>query len=528
MTPQAARRPAWARAASRSIGRVRATLLAAPACAALALALGAGAAPATAGAHGRQAELGPARAARMASRAPVATVSRAPKTVTVTAALQGLLKSGAITEATYAQDYATYVAAKRSLGRLSGTRAAELGAVLANVQQIAAAGALSGSLQASVFLTLEENRHWWTTEPLLSADERVKAPPSELIWEYYPGQGLEIQWLATFGEGNGYFLSGRENTNLRTLLGEILPLATHVGTGITWEYLFHFDGGAPPWTSGLSQGTGLQLLARGYQRLKSPEYLTAAQQALGVFQTAPPHGVLVPTRAGSLYAEYSYAPTDKILNGFIQALVGIYDYTSITKDPLGLKLFEAGDAEARAEVPKYDTGAWSKYDQYGESDLNYHELLAEFLQHLCERTRKGPPITASAPVTGTGGTTGAGTPAGAPVATPIAGDAIYCTTAEHFKTDLVTPPVISLLSTRLRGGTRAGVKLSLSKISSVSMIVRQGSKVVWTNSATVEAGRPRLLWVTPSRGGTFTVTLTATDLAGNFSTTSGSVVVSHH
>jgi hypothetical protein len=60
------------------------------------------------------------------------------------------------------------------------------------------------------------------------------------------------------------------------------------------------------------------------------------------------------------------------------------------------------------------------------------------------------------------------------------------------------------------------------------MTVRQGSKVVWTNSATVERGKPRLLWVTPSKGGTFTVELTARDLAGNFSTTSGTVVVSRH
>src|SRR4029077_420023 len=101
------------------------------------------------------------------------------------------------------------------------------------------------------------------------------------------------------------------------------------------------------------------------------------------------------TAAGAYYAEYTYAPSDKILNGFIQALVGLYDYTQITNDPLGLKLFEAGDAEARAEVPHYDTGAWSLYDQFGESNLNYHELLTEFLQHLCERTRKGPPLTSA-------------------------------------------------------------------------------------------------------------------------------------
>jgi hypothetical protein len=61
--------------------------------------------------------------------------------------------------------------------------------------------------------------------------------------------------------------------------------------------------------------------------------------------------VRVATPPAPHYAEYTYAPGDRILNGFIQSLVGLYDYTSITKDPLGLQLFEAGDAEARAEVP---------------------------------------------------------------------------------------------------------------------------------------------------------------------------------
>jgi len=512
----------------RSIGSVRARS-AAVALGVLALLLAAPAALASSPAATR---LGPSRhVAGTPQHAALAHIAR--RGPTVTAALAGLLHTGAITEATYRQDYATYVAAKRSLARLQGTRAAELGAVLSNVQSIAAAGMLSGSLQGSLFLTLAQNRHWWTTEPLLASGDRVKFAPSELVWEYYPGQGLEIQWLATFGEGNGYFLSGHENANLRRLIGEVIPLATRVGNGIAWEYLFNFDGGTPPWTSGLSQGTGLQVLARGYQRFGAAEYLTAAQQALGVFQTRTPRGVLVPTPAGSMYAEYSYAPGDRILNGFIQALVGIYDYTAITHDPAGLKLFEAGDAEARAEVPHYDTGAWSLYDQYGESSLNYHELLAEFLLHLCERTRKGPPLLTpvpGSPATGGTGTTGAApSPAPTPAPAPaIAADQIYCTTAQHFTEDLRRPPVITLLSTRLRGGTRAGVQMRLSKISTVSMTIRSGSRTVWSNTATVEGGRPRLLWVTPARGGTFTVTLSATDLAGNFSTASGTIVVVHH
>jgi hypothetical protein len=465
---------------------------------------------------------------------------------TVTAALGALLRDAAISEASYHQYYSAYVAAKSSLGKLSGTRKEELGAVLANVQAIAKAGEFIPSRLPALFLTLERNRQWWTSDPLLSDDERVSFPGSRIIWEHYPGQGIEIQWLATFGEANGYYLSGHENSNLRQLLAEVIPLATKRAGGIAWEYMFQFDGGSPPWTSGLSQGTALQVLARAWSRFKEQADLTAAQQALGIFETAPPQGVRVETSAGAMYAEYTYAPSDRILNGFIQALVGLYDYTSITKDPAGLSLFEAGDAQARAITPLYNTGAWSMYDQFGESDLNYHELLTEFLQHLCERTEKGEPLVTASPAptttpatptttTTTTTTTTSSSTGGSAVSahaaqtsTQIAGDEVYCTAAQSFTADLHTPPVISLLSKKLPGGARAGVQLSLSKIATVHLTVRQGTRVIWTNSATVERGKPKLLWITPGSGGTFTVELTATDLAGNFSTTSGTVVVARH
>ena len=436
-----------------------------------------------------------------------------PRGPSVSAALQSLRVSGALSEALYAQYYTAYVSAKRSLAKLRGTRRAELGAVMANVQAIAAAREFTASRLGALFLTLERNREWWTSEPLLSNGERMTFPPSEIVWEYYAGQGIEIQWLATFGKANGYYLSGHENADLRQLLGEVLPLASARAGGIAWEYMFRFDGGLPPWTSGLSQGTALQVLARAYSRFNEPAYLTAAQQALGIFQTPPPAGVRVATPAGALYAEYTYAPSDRILNGFIQALVGLYDYTAITKDPLGLALFEAGDAEARSEVPRYNTGAWSKYDQYGESNLNYHELLTEFLSHLCERTQKGPPIramTTEKPL----------------MSEPIAADQIYCTTAQSFTADESTPPVIELLTKTLPGASRGGVKVSLSKISTVQLTVTTAAgHAVWHTSATVEGGTPRLLFLTPAKAGTYHLTLTATDLAGDFATTSGAITV---
>ncbi len=271
----------------------------------------------------------------------------------------------------------------------------------------------------------------------------------------------------------------------------------------------------------------------------------------------------VTSSLGAHYLEYTYAPTDRILNGEIQALVGLYEYTSITKDPVGLALFEAGDAEERARTPLYNTGYWSMYDQYGESDLNYHELLTEFLaapvrthaQRRAARRRPPPhrstptptptpapprrrhrrraakraarpeterryPPAAQAPRATWRGAASTTTPS-----TAIAGDAIYCTTAEHFTADLHTPPVISLLTTTLPTSSRAGVQLSLSKVANVHLTVRLGGKIVCSNSATVERGKPKLLWPTPAKGGVYAVTLTATDLAGNFATATGTITV---
>jgi len=209
-------------------------------------------------------------AARAPSAAPVrATDASGPG---VTAALQSLRRSGAITPSAYQQYAAAYNAAQRSLKRLGGTRRRELGAVLANVQAVAAARRFIPSRLPALFLTLERNRQWWTTEPLLAGSVRVSFPGSKLVWQYYPGQGIEIQWLGTFGAANGYYLSGHENANLRQLLGEALPLATQRGDGIAWEYLFRFGGGVPPWTSGLSQGTALQVFARAWARFKDPAY----------------------------------------------------------------------------------------------------------------------------------------------------------------------------------------------------------------------------------------------------------------
>ena len=218
-----------------------------------------------------------------------------------------------------------------------------------------------------------------------------------------------------------------------------------------------------------------------------------------------------------MYAEYTYAPSDRILNGFIQALVGLYDYTADHQGPARAEAVRSRRRARRARrCPHYDTGAWSLYDQFGESNLNYHELLTEFLQHLCERTRKGPPIrrsprprqrrrrprtTAAPPRPPPADATGGGSRAAhdararpAPPARPRRRDATPPPRRSPAMRSTARPRSTSPPTCKRRrrsrcsrrsshGGTRAGVQISLSKISTVRLTVRQGSRVVWTNSA---------------------------------------------
>ena len=110
--------------------------------------------------------------------------------------------------------------------------------------------------------------------PLLSSGERVEFAGSQLVWEYYPGQGIQLQVLGSFGKADGLYTAGpADYPAMEQLLSELIPLAARRAGGLTWEYYFRFDGGAPPWTSAMSQATGLEALTRAFQATDNPYYL---------------------------------------------------------------------------------------------------------------------------------------------------------------------------------------------------------------------------------------------------------------
>ncbi len=412
--------------------------------------------------------------------------SAEPRERTVARQLAALRDTGLITPAAHDRARDRYTAARQTRRRLTGRRRVELTAVLKTITTVARRGELSSTRVPLAFETLERNRQWWTTGPLLRYGARVGFRGSELVWQSYPGQGIQVQWLATFGKANALFTGRTFDARLRALLDEALGLGAARSGGIAFESWFVFNRGRPPWVSALSQGTGLQALSRAGIRLADSRYLEAARAALGIFRTAPPGGVRVATARGAHYLQYSFAPRLRIVNGFVQALNGLHDFGALANDAEGRALFAAGDAQLRAELPRADTGAWSRYSVGGkESDLGYHRLLRDFLRGLCERTT----------------------------------EALYCDTATRFTADLRRPPVLALVpaAAAARAGKAARVPFTLDKISSVSLVATRGRELVFARTARFARGRHAFALPKLRKAGDLMLRLRAVDAAGNAS-----------
>lgn len=430
---------------------------------------------------------GLAAASRTSVRATAATRTG----LTVPRRLVQLKRSGAITLSQERSYSRVWSSALRADKRLRGARKSELEAVIANLRDITAEHLLTASRLPALFLTLSRNVQWWTTGPLLSYGQRVQFSGSQLVWEFYPGQGIQLQVLGSFGEADGLYTAGKSHyAQLESLLGELIPLAVRRGGGLAWEYYFAFDGGRPPWVSAMAEGTALEALTRAYKATGDPTYLTLAHQALGILGGRPGTGVAVSEARGTRFLQYSFAPRLDIINAFLQTLIGLFDYGQTSGDPVAQRLFASGDAEAMAEVPQFDTGAWSLYQPGLEDDLSYHKLVTGFLQQLCSRT----------------------------------GAAAYCQTAQHFQAYLDTPPAIRQLTLRATARRGFALRFRLSKVSRVGVVLIRGSQTLLATSAQFPHGT-HAFSIGPLLRGIYTVHLSATDLAGNFSRAVGSLVV---
>ena len=418
--------------------------------------------------------------------APPARVARRGGPRAVSAALRRARRTGGISKGRRAAYARVYSLARSRHRRLGGTRRRELGSVIDTIDAIALRGELSASRMPALFLILRRNAEFWPRSPFPANRGVVTFRGSELVFEYYSGSGLQLQPLVNFKKANqlhGACVKGTgtcEKGRLRRLISELVRTSARRGGFRTWEYYFWFGGGRPPWISGMAQATAIQALARASQLLGDSGLRRYAREAFPAFSTPPPTGVR--TRGplgGTHYLQYSFAPRLYIINAFLQAVIGLYDYSKITGDATARRLFVQAEPEARRELPRNDTGDWSTYSFGGaESTREYHELLREFSASLCSRLHRD----------------------------------VYCDTARKFAAYTTEPAELRLLgpdtATRNR---QARVSFSVSKLSAVQLTIRRAGRVVYDRVATFRRGRGSFAFA-PRSSGTFKLRLAAKEL----------------
>jgi D-glucuronyl C5-epimerase C-terminus len=406
----------------------------------------------------------------------------------VYSALRRELRRKQIKRSDYRRWRATYVRSVRTLRRLSGARATQLRYVLTSVESLALRRRLGATRMPVAFLQLERNRQYWPRLPYPASGDQVSFRGSQVLFQYFAGEGLQLHPLSTFKKANHLhgFCERKEPScdaqALRRILDEMTALAVKRGSGfIAWEYLFYFGGGTPPWMSGMAQATGIQAFGRAAALLGEPKYVETARRALGAFETGPPTGVRTTgPRGGVHYLQYSFAPRLFIFNAFLQSLIGLYDFGQLADDERARRLFREAEPEAREEVPLSDVGDWSRYSYAGnESSSDYHELLREFLQSMCSR-RLG---------------------------------ALYCDYARRYRGYQVDPPELTWKGPDVATEDEpTAIRFNVSKLSAIEVkVTNPHGQVTFSRLATFRRGDGSFPW-TPRGPGVFTVSVAAKEL----------------
>jgi hypothetical protein len=209
----------------------------------------------------------------------------------------------------------------------------------------------------------------------------------------------------------------------------------------------------------------------------------------------------VPVGTRAWYALYSFAPRLNVLNGMLQALIGLNTYVSFSADAQAKALFDQGDSLVRARISGYDTGAWSLYSRSpghagAEASLNYHLLNRDFSRRLCGLTDA----------------------------------AQYCNAADHFDLYLQEDPTLTPFGASpdpAKGGRATNLRFTLSKVSRVGITVTGGGRTYLSTSAALARGRHFFRWVPPRvrNKRAYEYKLVARDLAGNTGSEAGELVV---
>lgn len=156
-----------------------------------------------------------------------------------------------------------------------------------------------------------------------------------------------------------------------------------------WDYAMHGnprDMMRSPWYSGMAQGLQLSLLSRLFEVTGDTKYRNAAVpywNSIRRQRTTTPWVAMV-ERLYLWIEEYPNRVPDHTLNGFMFAVVGIYDYWRITADPVALRYVRGSLTTLRAYILRYrNPGSPADYClKHGRPQAKYHDVVTKQLRQM--------------------------------------------------------------------------------------------------------------------------------------------------
>lgn len=143
-----------------------------------------------------------------------------------------------------------------------------------------------------------------------------------------------------------------------------------------------------PWPSALAQGLAISSLIRAYKYTQDEKYFLSAKKAcefleIDVSSNGVKREFVSNIIIGFIYEEYPRAELNGVLNGYVSAILGIYELSLIDKTYDGM--LQMNIKNLKLILPLFDLGYWSYYALDGNIDSGfYHRLIVKQLKVLSE------------------------------------------------------------------------------------------------------------------------------------------------
>ncbi len=128
--------------------------------------------------------------------------------------------------------------------------------------------------------------------------------------------------------------------------------------------------------SALAQGQAISVLVRAFVETLDTAYKEAARRGVQfMLQSLQEGGTCRAVTEGLILEEYPRHVPNSVLNGWISALYGLYDWLILAEGPDDTKVLDVTLGTLVKYLPKYNAGYWSCYDLSGSIASPYYHSV---------------------------------------------------------------------------------------------------------------------------------------------------------